>query len=422
MKMNIGYKNHNLRKSSETDGHKKSGGRSAKRLHQTGSAINTDDLTLTKTTDYVGNKIYEDGALKLILTDNGYFDYVGNKYYFYIQDHLGNNRVVTDQRSTIIQNTQYYPFGMAMGISTGQTKQPYKFGGKELDMSFGLNMYDYVARGLDPVTGQFTTNDLLSEKYPWISPRAFALNNPLRYTDPMGLEPTEKEARAIAAHVYGDNEMLLGGWKLSDRKFEAVRYENSDISFKSALYERTTDRKTEYTYAFAGTTFSDGLDWKANLSQPLGSSEQYDFAVENANTISQGLSGDELTFVGYSLGGGLAAASAYSTGGRAITFNAAGLSGLSISKYGQNGSAANIDAYITLTDPLNLFQTLFVFGALKTDGNRHYVVPKSIDAVYNGHSIDNMDKRQIPLSQHISDFMNAVNSSISNFINQLMPY
>jgi RHS repeat-associated protein len=153
---------------------------------ETGSAINTGALTLTKTTDYVGNKIYENDTLKLILTDNGYFDCLENKYYFYIRDHLGNNRVVTDQRSTIIQSTQYYPFGMAMGISLGQTKQPYKFGGKELDMAFGLNMYDYVARGIDMSNPVFTTIDPLAEKYPWMSPYTFLSNNPMNRIDPDG--------------------------------------------------------------------------------------------------------------------------------------------------------------------------------------------------------------------------------------------
>ncbi|MFV0546273.1 MAG: hypothetical protein ACK5ND_08820, partial [Bacteroides sp.] len=46
----------------------------------------------TKTTDYVGNMIYENGSLKRILVDGGYIE--NDKYYYYIQDHLGNNRVV----------------------------------------------------------------------------------------------------------------------------------------------------------------------------------------------------------------------------------------------------------------------------------------------------------------------------------------
>jgi len=49
-----------------------------------------------ETTDYIGNIIYEtqDGnmQLKRILVDNGYIE--NGNYYFYIRDHLGNNRIV----------------------------------------------------------------------------------------------------------------------------------------------------------------------------------------------------------------------------------------------------------------------------------------------------------------------------------------
>ena len=58
------------------------------------SAINPTTLTQSKTTDYVGNKIYENGTLKRILVDGGYIE--GGVCY-YINDHLGNNRVVMEQ-------------------------------------------------------------------------------------------------------------------------------------------------------------------------------------------------------------------------------------------------------------------------------------------------------------------------------------
>jgi hypothetical protein len=60
----------------------------------------------TKTTDYVGNKIYENGVLSKILTDNGYFDYVANKDYFYIRDHLENNLTPVDKIFYCIFATQ----------------------------------------------------------------------------------------------------------------------------------------------------------------------------------------------------------------------------------------------------------------------------------------------------------------------------
>ncbi|MDR1763547.1 MAG: RHS repeat-associated core domain-containing protein, partial [Dysgonamonadaceae bacterium] len=54
-----------------------------------GSAINTASLNNTKTTDYIGNFVYENGSLTRILTENGY--YSNKNYYFYIRNHLGSN-------------------------------------------------------------------------------------------------------------------------------------------------------------------------------------------------------------------------------------------------------------------------------------------------------------------------------------------
>ena len=67
-----------------------------------GTTINTSSLTLSETTDYAGNKVYENGILKRILTDNGYIE--GNTYYFYIKDHLGNNRIVANASASVIQS------------------------------------------------------------------------------------------------------------------------------------------------------------------------------------------------------------------------------------------------------------------------------------------------------------------------------
>lgn len=154
-----------------------------------GTTINTSLLTLNETTDYIGNKIYENGILKRILTDNGYIE--GNTYYFYIKDHLGNNRIVANASASVIQSNQYYPFGMAFaeGTTTEQGKQPYKYNGKELDQSHGLNQYDYQARFYDTGYNRFTTQDPLSEKFYNWSPYVYCYNNPMKFIDPDGKDP-----------------------------------------------------------------------------------------------------------------------------------------------------------------------------------------------------------------------------------------
>lgn len=149
-----------------------------------GSDINVSSLTMSTTTDYVGNIIYENGNLKRILVDGGYNE--GGNYYFYITDHLGNNRIVADAAASVVQSTQYYPFGMPFADATGQNVQPYKYNNKELDGRNGLNMYDSNMRYYDFPFPHTLTPDPLSEKYYSLSPYSWVANNPINAIDPRG--------------------------------------------------------------------------------------------------------------------------------------------------------------------------------------------------------------------------------------------
>ena len=151
-----------------------------------GSAITASLLTMNKTTDYIGNMIYENGTLKRILIDGGYIE--GGVYYYYLNDHQGNTRLVCNASGTVIQKNHYYPFGMTYAETpvAEQGKQPYKYNGKELDQMNGLNQYDYSARYYDPAIARFTTMDPMAEKYYSVSPYAYCNNNPANAIDPTG--------------------------------------------------------------------------------------------------------------------------------------------------------------------------------------------------------------------------------------------
>ncbi len=124
-----------------------------------------------------------------MLVDGGYITFgVGGtpKYHFYQNDHLGNVRVVSDASGTVEEVNHYYPFGALMGESQNTTTQPYKYNGKELDRSFGLDWYDYGARWLDGVGGRWSSMDPLCEKYYDVSPYAYCAGNPVNRIDPNG--------------------------------------------------------------------------------------------------------------------------------------------------------------------------------------------------------------------------------------------
>lgn len=101
-----------------------------------------------KTIDYCGNIIY-DGDETMILNDVGYALYNKDNnlsFHYYLKDHLGNNRVVVSENGEIEQVNDYYPTGALMASSKGGDTQRFKFNGKELDRTNGLNRYDYGAR------------------------------------------------------------------------------------------------------------------------------------------------------------------------------------------------------------------------------------------------------------------------------------
>lgn len=139
-----------------------------------------------KRTDYVGNMIYENGSLKRILIDGGYIE--NGVYHFYLQDHLGNNRVVAKSDGTVIQTNHYYPYGMYFAEGSFADKQPYKYNGKELDTENGLDIYDYDARQMEATLGRFTSVDPMAEKYYSVSPYAYCGNNPVMLVDVNGKE------------------------------------------------------------------------------------------------------------------------------------------------------------------------------------------------------------------------------------------
>ena len=337
----------------------------------------------TRLVSKIGESVYE---------NESYISYGDKekKQYFYFQDHLGSSTYITDLNGDIAQYSAYTPYGEMFREYRNVT--PYRFNGKELDTETGL--YYYGARYYNPTTALWLGVDPLASKYPGVSPYAFCFSNPINFIDFNGEEPTAEEAALMAKHVYndGDADVILNklknkGWIVSERDF-GISYTNADNGFKSQLYERTIDGKTEYVYAFAVT--EDFKDWVQNGFQLIGLSSQYSQSYKNTERVIENIGNNELTLVGHSLGGGLASYSAIKTGNKAITFNAAGVSTLTIGcKNFLDKYTANIDAYILLTDPLNIIQNNTKYLPSNI-GDRYYLIPKDWGSFSNGHSIDSI--------------------------------
>lgn len=140
----------------------------------------------TTITDYCGNAIYENGVLVKVLTEDGYITASNNQFYYFIQDHQGNNRVVVAQNGMVEEVNDYYPFGGLLSSSLSNNVQPYKYNGKELNRDNGLDWYDYGARMYDASLGRWHVVDPSGEKYPALGLYAYCKNSPIIRIDPDG--------------------------------------------------------------------------------------------------------------------------------------------------------------------------------------------------------------------------------------------
>ena len=151
-------------------------------------------------TVYCGNAIYENGSLKMLLNEVGYYSFQDNKFHFYIKDHQGNIRIVADEAGKVDEVNDYYPLGGLMS-NVCNNVQPYKYNGKELDRKGGLNWYDYGARHYDAMIGRWHVVDSMAEKYYGWSPYTYCLANPIKYVDIIG---------AFTSPYYTEDGQFLG--------------------------------------------------------------------------------------------------------------------------------------------------------------------------------------------------------------------
>jgi len=185
--------------------------------------------TVTRTTDYLDGFQYLNNKLAFFPTTEGYVNNtvvndrnVYNYVYNYV-DHLGNIRLSygLDPKHgdlEILEENHYYPFGLkhtnyntalkvygkedngeSVELKPGAPPEDdgsllpkslykYKYNGKEYQDELGLNQYDYGSRNYDPAIGRWMNIDPLAETSRRFSPYIYALNNPVFFIDPDGME------------------------------------------------------------------------------------------------------------------------------------------------------------------------------------------------------------------------------------------
>ena len=186
-----------------------------------------------------------------------------------------NNRAVINEFGVVQQVTNYYPFGGVFSTNgaayaKSPDAQPYKYNGKELDRTHGLDWYDYGARNYDAPLCRWHSIDPLCEKYYNISPYAYCANNPVMLIDPDGREVyisgslanmavqqlQAKVGKKIQLSLSSDNKLcynVVGKGRLNKSSQNVIKFiDDSNITVNLI----TTDKnKTSTGNLFIGGAF-----------------------------------------------------------------------------------------------------------------------------------------------------------------------
>jgi RHS repeat-associated protein len=177
--------------------------------------------------------------------------------YYFNANHLGSGSLITDGQGNTYQTLAYAPHGEGLiNVRYGSDyDEPYKFTGYQKDMESSLNYAQarYYADNL----GIFISPDPMWYKYPSWTPYHYALNNPVRYTDPNGKWPTSPKWLGYDIHKKilkkaFKNELKSG--EITKEQFKLMVQAGRDLdkktqspeeSYKHSMTDGTTNQSVE---------------------------------------------------------------------------------------------------------------------------------------------------------------------------------
>jgi RHS repeat-associated protein len=140
--------------------------------------------------------------------------------------------MTVDTTGTVVGYDDYYPYGMQMsGRSyTSSADQRYKFTGKELDATTGLDYFG--ARYYDSWNGRWPSVDPMTSKYPGWSPYNYCMNNPINSVD-----------------LHGDSVWVC--WQTGFWSFLGWGHDHKGLYQDGKLYENAEEYNGDNTFANA---------------------------------------------------------------------------------------------------------------------------------------------------------------------------
>ena len=220
---------------------------------------------------YCGDFVYTSGlSVDYILTPNGQMtrSALTGAYtaQYNITDHLGNVRSVVNSSGTVLQSTDYYPFGLAFS-DANVTNNRYLYNGKELENytigSSYLGTLDYGARHYDARIGRWTVPDPMAEKYYGLSAYNYCANNPIMLVDQNGNNPIYD----IYGNLLGTDDCGLKGEPIIMNPDTFIQgMSNTDALEYNLGMESLIDEKSAARFISSFISLRSRPDWDGELT------------------------------------------------------------------------------------------------------------------------------------------------------------
>ncbi len=154
-------------------------------IESTSTTQTGNSATTQTTTDYVYSP----------RTDDVLMAWRGDDRYYFHKNRVGHTVAVTDASGNVVERYDYDAFGAPQFFAPNGTERAASaigndilFTGREYDSETGL--YYYRARTLNPTMGRFLQQDPTGYD-DGLNMYAYVYNNPLNFTDPMGLRGSD---------------------------------------------------------------------------------------------------------------------------------------------------------------------------------------------------------------------------------------